>query len=252
MDSSFVNYDGRSVHDMIESLLAMSGDPEAITRLQQAIQAVDNKFGPVDTELARLEEDKQDAGDYVENGGGDFSWLPFLRGSYIARMNRGNNTEGIRIYGQYEKEESGYNLDGLVFNRATKQILHQAYNADTSTWDNIATYSADEDTGWLTIEGDVSDVDYRKKNGVVFLRASGTIKAAFPNVTPVIVSLPAGFRPSAATFFTYTTRKRTANYEYKITNYGFIEPNGAVRLHVNAIGDVTDGDQLIINVSYTV
>lgn len=43
MDSSFVNYDGRSVHDMIEALLAMSGDPEAIRRLQESINAVDQR-----------------------------------------------------------------------------------------------------------------------------------------------------------------------------------------------------------------
>lgn len=54
MDSSFVNYDGRSVHDMIEALLAMSGDPEAIRRLQESINTVDAKFGPVNTELERL------------------------------------------------------------------------------------------------------------------------------------------------------------------------------------------------------
>ena len=40
MDSSFVNYDGRSVHDMIEALLAMSGDPEAIRRLQENINII--------------------------------------------------------------------------------------------------------------------------------------------------------------------------------------------------------------------
>lgn len=43
MDSSFVNYDGRSVRDMIETLLAASGDPEAIRRLQESINAVDQR-----------------------------------------------------------------------------------------------------------------------------------------------------------------------------------------------------------------
>lgn len=43
MDSQFVNYDGRSVHDMINLLLAASGDPEAIRRLQESINAVDQR-----------------------------------------------------------------------------------------------------------------------------------------------------------------------------------------------------------------
>ena len=43
MDSNFVNYDGRSVHDMIELLLYASGDPEAIRRLQESINDVDRR-----------------------------------------------------------------------------------------------------------------------------------------------------------------------------------------------------------------
>lgn len=43
MDSHFINYDARSVHDMIELLLASTGDPEAIRRLQESINAVDQR-----------------------------------------------------------------------------------------------------------------------------------------------------------------------------------------------------------------
>lgn len=245
MDSHFINFDGRSVHDMIELLLAASGDPEAIARLQQAIQSVDAKFGPVDTELARLEEDKQDVGDYVENGGGDFSWLKFARGCYIGRMNRGANTEGLRIWGQYDKEESGYNLDGLVFNHVTKQILHQVYNADESTWETLATYSADEDTGWLTLESNVQNVGYRKKNGVVYLNTVGNVKEAVSTTTPTLLTLPEGIRPAGIILFTYTTRNNTGNY-------GFVEQNGALRIHVNSVSDIAVGDQIFLNVSYPV
>ena len=42
--------------------------------------------------------------------------------------------------------------------------MHQVYNADTSTWETLATYSADEDTGWQTLK---TGIRYRKKNGVV-------------------------------------------------------------------------------------
>lgn len=43
MDSQFVNFDGRSVHDVLKLLLAASGDPEAIRRLQESINAVDQR-----------------------------------------------------------------------------------------------------------------------------------------------------------------------------------------------------------------
>lgn len=43
MDSQFVNFDGRSVHDVLQTLLAASGDPEAIRRLQESINAVDQR-----------------------------------------------------------------------------------------------------------------------------------------------------------------------------------------------------------------
>lgn len=202
MDSSFVYYDGRSVHDMIQALLAMSGDPEAIQRILDAIDAVDAKFTPVNAELARLETDKQDAGNYVENGGGDFSWLPFERGAYIARFNRGTETEGIRIYGQYKKDSNGYNLDGLLFNNSSKQILHQRYNSDTSTWSTVATYSADEDTGWLTVTNDYVDIYYRKKNSIVFIKVAQAAKQNISQIIDPLTTLPEGFRPESI-FYTY-------------------------------------------------
>lgn len=328
MDSQFVNFDGRSVHDMINLLLAASGDPEAIRRLQESINAVDQRaqssISIVNAAVEQLGDEvdvvanagaknllpnrgaettttngitftKNSDGSVTANGtataeavyyvvnntsedmlnfspeyiltgcpeGGDLTkyQLSYRIGKkagnvYVnAAVDFGSGVRLISFDGSTEHVnvnisiKSGQTVENLVF----KPMIRKAVITDDTYVPYGKTNAAlTEDTGWVTIEGDVSDVDYRKKNGVVFLRASGAIKAAFPNVSPIIVSLPAGFRPSAATYFTYTTRKRAASFEYKITDYGFIEPNGAVRLHVNVISDVDVGDQLIINASYPV
>lgn len=56
-----------------------------------------------------------------------------------------------------------------------------------------------EDTGWQTLTGDYFDINYRKKNGVVYVawhQTSG-VKQALTAKTPVTnCTLPAGFRPS--------------------------------------------------------
>ena len=61
MDSHFINFDGRSVHDMIELLLAASGDSEALRRLQESINDVDRRaqssIAVVNAAIEQLDED---------------------------------------------------------------------------------------------------------------------------------------------------------------------------------------------------
>ncbi len=329
MDSQFVNFDGRSVHDVLSLLLAASGDPEAIRRLQESINAVDQRaqssISVVNTAVENLGDEvdvvanagaknllpnrgvetsttngitftKNSDGSVTANGtataeavyyvvnntsedmlnfsseyvlsgcpeGGDPTkyQLAYRVGKKVgntyvnAAVDYGSGVRMIGFDGSTEhinvniSIKSGQTVDNLVF----KPMVRKAVITDDTYVPYGKTNSAlTEDTGWKTIEGDVNDVAYRKKNDVIFLRASGSVKAAFPSVTPTIATLPEGFRPSVSILFTYTTRNTVqGSYDYKITNYGFVEPNGAVRVHVNAISDIAIGDQIIINATYPV
>lgn len=198
MDSQFVNFDGRSVHDVLQILLAASGDPEAIARLQQAIQTVDAKFGPVNDELERLEDDKQDTGNYITDN--VESTVANISKAMIANVDSGYDIQ-INNTG-----EGNVDVDWLRFifkGSAAKQIA--ATIRRNGTWETAARWSADEDTGWLTLEIDTTkwtggDLRYRKKNGIVFM----TMNAGKPaeNITGgqhiKIATLPIGYRPTWA------------------------------------------------------
>lgn len=192
MDSHFINFDGRSVHDMIELLLAASGDPEAIARLQQAIQTVDAKFGPVNTELERLEDDKQDTGNYITDNVD--STVANISKAMIGNVDSGYDIQ-INNTG-----EGNVDVDWLRFifkGSSAKQIA--ATIRRNGTWETAARWTADEDTGWLTLQ---AGVQYRKKNGIVYVHVefaqadipsgggSGWIGLNISN------PLPTGFRPS--------------------------------------------------------
>ena len=207
MDSSFVNYDGRSVHDMIEALLAMSGDPEAIRRLQESINAVDQRaqssIAVVNAAIDQLDADKQDAGYYTENGGGVFGTTArFNDGASVGKFVQGPAVKGIRIYGQHTTDSQGYKGESLVFNTDTKTIKQYVQDSSDDSWSEKAVYSADEDTGWLLLKNSENlhisnGLYYRRKNGVVFLYIGGPIDIELTANTPTVVgTLPDGFRPS--------------------------------------------------------
>ena len=207
MDSSFVNYDGRSVHDMIETLLAMSGDPEAIRRLQESINAVDQRaqssIAVVNAAIAQLDEDKQDAGYYTENGGGVFGTAArFNDGASVGKFVQGTTVKGIRIYGQHTTDSQGYKGESLVFNTDTKNIKQYVQNDSDGSWSEKAVWSADEDTGWTLLDNSanqhINGIYYRRKNGIGFIYIGGPIDIALTaNAATVVGTLPAGFRPTS-------------------------------------------------------
>lgn len=328
MDSHFINFDGRSVHDMIELLLAASGDPEAIRRLQESINAVDlraqSSIAVVNTAVENLGNEvdvvanagaknllpnrgvdtytnngitftKNSDGSVTANGtataeavyyvilntsedsfnfspeyvmtgcpeGGDTTkyQLAYRVGKKVgnvyvnAAVDFGQGVRLISFDGSTEQVnvnisiKNGQTVDNLVFK---PMIRKAAITDDTYVPYGKTNAALTEDTGWITVESDINDFAYRKKNDVVFLKALGSAKKAFPTVAPTIVTLPESFRPSVVIIFTYTTRNSSGSYEYKMTNYGFIEPSGAVRIHVNTVSDIAIGDQIIVNASYPV
>lgn len=195
MDSQFVNYDGRSVHDMIQLLLSASGDPEAIARLQQAIQTVDAKFNPVNTELARLETDKQNVGKYATfNGVTQTEMLLATMSNY--RM---------QIIGTDEDTSKSM----IVTEPESGRILLYDKRAEESSVSLKATFTADYDSGWIDAEkpsGASGTVKYRKKNGKVIVHLSAYSPPADYGGTSAggqdVFTLPVGFRPETNTFFT--------------------------------------------------
>lgn len=209
MDSSFVNYDGRSVHDMIEALLAMSGDPEAIRRLQESINAVDQRaqssIAVVNAAIAQLDEDKQDAGDYVLNGGATgYATFKFSKSAHVQNMRRGNNqySNGLSILG----ENSEADLDGVIrewlrYERHTGQLQGYIYKEGASSWEAVHSWQADEDTGWISLAGDFTTLAYRKKNGICYIKFAQGFEAL--SVSNIIGTMPEGFRPDSTIYFDF-------------------------------------------------
>ena len=190
MDSQFVNFDGRSVHDVLQILLAASGDPEAIARLQQAIQTVDAKFGPVNDELARLEDDKQDVGDYTEYVIGDTLKKVKIQGSqYLLQL--------VNKYSDNPEKNAIFN-----FNSQTGKIEFREQEDTSQASQVLYTFSADEDTGWQPLtDSDNQHISngiyYRKRRGIVFVFIGGPVDiATTANTYTVVGTLPYEVRPS--------------------------------------------------------
>lgn len=194
MDSSFVNYDGRSVHDMIEALLAMSGDPEAIRRLQESINAVDQRaqssIAVVNAAIAQLDEDKQDVGDYTEYVIGDTLKKVKIQGSqYLLQL--------VNKYSDNPEKNAIFN-----FSSQTGKIEFREQEDTSQASQVLYTFSADEDTGWTLLDNSanqhINGIYYRRKNGIGFIYIGGPIDIALTaNAATVVGTLPTGFRPTS-------------------------------------------------------
>lgn len=238
MDSSFVNYDGRSVHDMIEALLAMSGDPEAIRRLQESINEVDKRaqssIAVVNAAIDQLDADKQDAGYYTENGGGVFGTTArFNDGASVGKFVQGQAVKGIRIYGQHTTDSQGYKGESLVFNTDTKTIKQYVQDSSDDSWSEKAVYSADEDTGWITL---VPGLTYRKKNGFVTVKFDMNTTIGMPDIAAgqwvnfnADNRLPTDCRPSATIVLSLVARRMT-NDDYDTNNRTQIDTSGVINI----------------------
>lgn len=207
MDSHFINFDGRSVHDMIELLLAASGDPEAIRRLQESINAVDQRaqssIAVVNAAVEQLEESKQDAGYYTENGGGVFgATARFQNGASIGKFVQGTTVRGIRVYGQHTEDSQGYKGESLVFNTDTKTIKQYVQNSSDDSWSEKAAWTADSDTGWQQLQDvlvpsiTTGAVYARKKNGLVSIQMEHVTIASAVTSSQDLGTLPSEYRPS--------------------------------------------------------
>lgn len=211
MDSQFINYDGRSVHDMIQLLLTASGDPEAIRALQESIAAVDAKFTPVNAELERLEDGKQDVGDYTENGGAPgYAAFKFSESAHVMDMRRSNNqySNGISFMGvNSEPDPDGVSREWFRYERNSEQLqayIYKSENGATPTWQTANIWTADKDTGWQSLslnEGVTGELKGRIKNGIVELILTNVSFVASAANLNAFATIPGDFRPQAQ-FFT--------------------------------------------------
>ena len=225
MDSQFVNFDGRSVHDVLQILLAASGDPEAIARLQQAIQTVDAKFGPVNDELARLEDDKQDVGDYTEYVTGDTLKKVKIQGSqYLLQL--------VNKYSDNPEKNAIFN-----FSSQTGKIEFREQEDTSQASQVLYTFSADEDTGWQTLTGEYVDLYYRKKNGVLYLKLAQAAKQIISGAVAGAFTLPEGFRLAQPTYIFFDTANASARLRFYIA-----ANNGSIDLNPSA--SIAQGTQL--------
>ena len=137
---------------------------------------------------------KQASGDYATYGS-------FSKRATIKKRVESNAAIGIDIFG----EDADGSQEYLQFNRKQNKIFYTTY--DGTDWTTRMTFTADEDTGWLTLTLESAftadnqsgyGVKYRKKNGVVYINATikttGSIAAKTHNI---IGTLPTGFRPSS-------------------------------------------------------
>ena len=249
MDSNFINYDGRSVHDMIQTLLAASGDPEAIRRLQESINDVDQRaqssIAVVNAAIEQLETDKQDVGYYAENGGGAFGTTArFENGANVGKFVQGTAIQGIRIYGQHTEDSQGYKGESLVFNTDTKSIKQYVQNSSDNSWTLVANYSADTEDYLQNLSGDVMNFTlYRRGDFVQVTYASVTnqeipVGTGSQNQT-VLATLPEGYRPINNYGCSFNTNTGAVTFLILITTDG--------RICIRTPTVIPSGTTLVIN-----
>lgn len=159
---------------------------------------------PTNTALQSALEGKQAAGNYVMNGSGTMpGGQTFVGGAAVGYFRESNVNKGIIISGSAASALSETApLEYLRFNRSTKRIEHQIY--DGTNWSTVMTFTADEDTGWqtLTMNSSVTGggFQYRRKNGIVFVRITGIKMTPGDSWTEAGV-MPTGFRPTAQSVF---------------------------------------------------
>ena len=152
----------------------------------------DAAFSATKAEIDQLKTNK------VNNGGGIFgASAVFENSASIGKFILGGNiVSGIRVYGQHNEDNNGVIGQSLVFNGREKVIKHYEQKASDNSFVEVALYSADEDTGWITLESEYMDFQYRKKNGFIFLVYASPLKLALQVGTTKIAQLPAGYGSS--------------------------------------------------------
>ena len=101
------------------------------------------------------------------------------------------------------------------------------------------------DTGFLTLNGDIQNIYYRKKNGVVYITTFSTpTKQAIPQGIVSLGMLPAGFRPFDTMYFTGFVNDLTTVCRWQIKADGELILRNEV--------DIRQGAVLNINAFYPI
>lgn len=149
----------------------------------EGISATDISYG--DSSVAEAIAKKQDADKAVtifQRGNGKYT-------APSAQLQLQNENDYMDVcFRNLDEETAGMSLFGFSMNKDKITLLKMV----SGTVQNIATFTADEDTGWQTL---ASGVYYRKKNGMVTISMSNNSQAQTATETAV-ATLPEGCRPS--------------------------------------------------------
>ena len=186
---------------------------------------------------------KQAAGDYALNGQAP-GYAAFKFGtSHVMEMLRTNNQycNGVGIMGVNESADpNGITAEWLAATRGDKKIVLRNRNSE-GVWTDDMYWSADEDTGWLTLDAN-GIVKYRKKNGYVTVSLYCVTQANVPTIAAKtwdgeLAVLPTGFRPTTSQLTTGYARTTSST----LTGFVFaIETDGKIHAFTDtAIGNTT-------------
>lgn len=227
------NYDLLSNRPQINGV-TLTGNKTADDLSLVPVSALDS----VNTTLAG----KQNAGNYTTFADAFFTTSNITSG--------GNDKENMIQIEVDNKDAVNYFRQAITFQK--DKILKYVY--DGTNWVLTATYSADEDTGWITL---IDGLQYRKKNGIVTVVCEMGAET-IPNITlgqwynfNNNNRLPTDCCPSrlitAQAFF-----RNAGNTEYINNNRVQINPNGVINMQSMVTIDSTTAGLLSFTVSYPV
>lgn len=90
------------------------------------------------------------------------------------------------------------------------------------------------DSGWILADNDVVSCSYRKKNGVVYVKANNKLKKnILPNVFTPIFTLPVGCIPNTQLFFIATTSSLDFSGFVRVNTSGVIDMRPSLEIPSN-------------------
>ncbi len=194
MDAHMVNYDGRSVYDMLKSLdTGEGGDAQAIRTLQSEMAIAQSDIEDLESAVADLETDKQDAGKYLtsDNSSTNLWHTADDAGFYGAVRSSGYMHLAFRNLPNAEEPETPI-TEWVQWNGDTMEWRKNDHNGDAL----LGTWYKHEDSGWITPDEAHVPVQYRKLNRTVFITFNGVSDGAIAsNANFNVFNIPVGYRP---------------------------------------------------------
>ena len=171
-------------------------------------------------------------------------FVKYIGDATDAAINASVAANTLQIVADYA-ETGGYK--GMAFNIGEKVVARYKRKADNS-WEETGRWMADEDTGWQTLTGSLIDLNYRRKNGIIYVNASGfTLKDNIPAGDTLIGTMPDGFRPSL-----YFPTAVMTTLSKKVVGFLNFHPTGSVTLRAFEAITIVSSDALAIGFSYPV